>query len=96
MFSILHLSDLHRSVTEPISNNTLIASLLADRDRFAIETPAIPEPDAMIISGDLVSGARLGQPDYRTVLKEQYAVAQDFVVTRAGGRWRSGCSCLGR
>ena len=80
MFSILHLSDLHRSEAEPISNNTLIASLVADRDRFPIETPAIRQPDAMIISGDIVAGAKFGQPDYGTVLKGQYAKAQDFLA----------------
>ena len=80
MFSILHLSDLHRSEAEPISNKTLIASLLADQDRFPIETPAIRQPDAMIISGDIVAGAKFGQPDYGKVLKGQYATAQDFLV----------------
>ena len=80
MFSILHLSDVHRSEAEPISNKTLIASLLADRDRFPLETPAIREPDAMIVSGDIVAGAHLGRPDYSKELKEQYAIAQDFLA----------------
>ena len=80
MFSILQLSDLHRSEAEPISNDTLIASLLADRDRFPIETPAIRQPDAMIVSGDIVEGLRLGESDYGDVLKKQYAVARDFLA----------------
>ena len=79
MFSILHLSDLHRSDADPISNNTLIASLLADQDRFPMETPAIRQPDAMIVSGDIVAGAKLGQRNYGTVLKGQYATAQEFL-----------------
>ena len=80
MFSILHLSDVHRSKADPISNDTLIASLLADRDRFPLETPAIREPDAMIVSGDIVAGAHLGRPDYSKELKEQYAIAQNFLA----------------
>lgn len=80
MFSILHLSDLHRSEAEPLTNDTLIASLLADRDRYPIETPEIRQPDAMIISGDIVSGAQIGQPNYGKELKDQYAIAYDFLT----------------
>ena len=80
MFSILHVSDLHRSEAEPISNEALIASLLADRNRFPIETPPIRQPDAMVVSGDIVAGARLGHPDYVDALTEQYTMAQDFLV----------------
>lgn len=80
MFSILHLSDLHGSDEEPISNETLIASLQADCDRFPMETPVIRQPDAMVVSGDIVSGASLGQPDFTNILKVQYELAQDFLV----------------
>ena len=80
MFSILHLSDVHRSKADPISNDTLIASLLADRDRYPLETPAIREPDAMIVSGDIVAGVHLGRPGYGKELKKQYAIAHDFLA----------------
>ncbi len=79
MFSILHLSDLHRSEAEPISNGTLIASLLADCDRFPAETPTIRHPDAMVVSGDIVSGAPLSQEGFRDVLRKQYEVAEEFL-----------------
>ena len=80
MFSILHVSDLHRSRAEPISNEALIAALLADRDQFSIETPAIRQPDAMIVSGDIVEGVQIGESNYGKVLTEQYAIAQDLLV----------------
>ena len=32
MFSILHISDLHRSSEEPVDNDSLLAALLADRE----------------------------------------------------------------
>jgi hypothetical protein len=32
-FGILHISDLHRSGTDPIGNDELLSTLLADRDR---------------------------------------------------------------
>ena len=80
MFSILHLSDLHRSEAEPVSNDTLIASLQADCDRFPMETPEIRQPDAMVVSGDLVSGASFGDPHFRQALTEQYKLAEEFLV----------------
>ena len=79
MFSILHLSDLHRSDSEPIANETLMASLLADRDRFRIETPEIPSPDALVVSGDIIWGARLGQDGFETDIARQYQVATEFL-----------------
>ena len=80
MYSILHISDLHQSKAEPIPNETLIASLLADRNRFSIETPSIRRPDAMVVSGDIVAGVQLGHSEYSKTLKDQYAVAQDFLA----------------
>ena len=83
MFSILHLSDLHRSETEPISNDTLIASLLADGDRYGIETPTIRSPDAMVVSGDIISGAKLGQQGFGEEIAQQYEVAMEFLTELA-------------
>ena len=80
MFSILHLSDLHRSAAEPISNDTLIASLQADCDRFPMETPEIRQPDAMVVSGDIVFGASLGESNFGMAIKEQYKLAEEFLV----------------
>ncbi|MDE0452003.1 MAG: metallophosphoesterase [Gammaproteobacteria bacterium] len=80
MYSILHLSDLHRSAAEPISNESLIAALLADNDRFPMETPPIRQPDAMVVSGDMVAGVRLGDSNFESVLKGQYEVAHEFLA----------------
>ena len=80
MYSILHLSDLHRSHSEPIANDTLVASLMADCDRFRIETPEIPSPDALVVSGDIIWGARLGQDRFETDISQQYQVAMEFLV----------------
>ena len=51
-----------------------------DWDRFPIETPEIRQPDAMVVSGDIVSGAWLGQRDYENVLKGQYEIAHEFLA----------------
>lgn len=82
MYSILHISDLHRSSHDPIANDTLVAALLADRDRYATETPEIPSPDAIVVSGDLVHGAPL-QSDYRAEIRRQYEVTHDLLAALA-------------
>jgi len=47
LFTILHISDLHRSREEPVDNDSLIAALLCDSDRYLGETPAVPQPGAI-------------------------------------------------
>lgn len=79
-FTILHISDLHRSATDPISNEELISALIGDRARYLNEDPAIPVPDAIVVSGDLIQGVPLGTADYSTELDRQYAVAEEFIV----------------
>ena len=80
MFSILHISDLHRSREEPVDNNSLLAGLLADRDRYAGETPRLPPPDAIVVSGDLIQGARIGDRNWQQSIEDQYTVADDFLT----------------
>ena len=80
MFSILHISDLHRSREEPADNNSLLAALLADRDRSAGETPRIPPPCAIVVSGDLIQGVRIGVANWQQSMKDQYAVANSFLT----------------
>lgn len=83
MFTILHLSDLHRSPTDPIENSTLLSSLLSDLDRYSIESTPIPVPDAAIISGDIIQGVTLGFPGYADELTKQYDVAYGFCSSLA-------------
>ena len=58
-FSILHISDLHRSSADPISNAELISALVQDRDRYLREDPRILPPEAIVVSGDLIQGVGL-------------------------------------
>lgn len=80
MFTILHLSDLHRSAEDPISNPELLSSLIADCHKYGGETPACPMPDAIVVSGDLVQGVPLGAPDAHEKLTDQYRVATEFLL----------------
>ena len=79
MFTILHISDLHRSSGEPVDNDTLIAALLMDQDRYLGETPAIPKPSAIVVSGDVIQGVSLGTSNWEEQIKKQYAVASEFL-----------------
>lgn len=77
--SILHISDLHRSPEDPISNEELVSALLHDRDRYVGEAPPIAAPTAIVISGDLIEGVRLGTENFERRMEEQYAVAEDLL-----------------
>ena len=80
MFSILHISDLHRSHDEPLDNASLVASLVADFDRYMGEYPQIPSPEAIVVSGDLIQGVPLDTPNWNDRIREQYEVAYAFLV----------------
>ena len=79
-YHILHISDLHRDPGHPVSNDCLLNSLERDRDRYRDEQPSIPDPDFVVVSGDLVQGI---PPDSSTPiahLAAQYEQAEDFLV----------------
>lgn len=78
-FSILHISDLHRSPRDPISNDELISALVSDRVQYRHETPSIAAPQAIIVSGDIIQGVPLGTENYSQELANQYAVAEAFL-----------------
>ena len=78
-FSILHISDLHRSLQDPFSNDELISALVSDRDRYLHENPSISAPEAIIVSGDIIQGVPLRTADYESEIKIQYAMAEAFL-----------------
>lgn len=78
MYSILHISDLHRSSRDYITNDELVSSLVADRENYVREDPPIRAPDAIIVSGDLIQGVSAGL-DSAAELRKQYDVALAFL-----------------
>ena len=78
-FSIMHISDLHRSPADPIGNDDLISALDHDRNRYTDEDPSISVPQAIVVSGDLIRGAPLGAKDFATQIADQYSVAEEFL-----------------
>ncbi len=79
MYSILHISDLHRSPRDNITNAELVSALVSDRQRYLNETPTIRKPDAVVISGDIVQGVSIGTVDADATLAEQYSTAFAFI-----------------
>jgi hypothetical protein len=65
MFCILHITDLHRAVSDPISNAELISALVSDRERYKHEDPPIAEPQAIIVSGDIIQGVGVGHQNFQ-------------------------------
>ncbi|MGP1396730.1 MAG: metallophosphoesterase family protein [Inquilinaceae bacterium] len=80
MFTILHITDLHRTKSDPISNAELISALVSDREQYAHEDPPIADPQAIIVSGDIVQGTVLNSPNCAEELANQYEAAYDFLV----------------
>jgi 3',5'-cyclic AMP phosphodiesterase CpdA len=70
--TIAHISDLHRTYDNPISNVALLNSLMHDMDTYT--TQGIDKPDILIVSGDIVQGSA----DIN-LLAKQYDEALDFL-----------------
>lgn len=80
MYTLLHLSDLHRSKHDPISNDELLSCLITDSERHKTENPQITKPNAIIVSGDIIQGLPLGATDYPAALDIQYDEAIDLLA----------------
>ncbi|MDE0080016.1 MAG: metallophosphoesterase [Caldilineaceae bacterium] len=78
--SVLHISDLHRDPSNPISNQVLLDSLERDRDRYTSEgSLSIRPPDIIVVSGDIIYGAKHDSKDAESRLRHQYDEALHFL-----------------
>jgi hypothetical protein len=82
--TILHISDLHRDPGQEITNRSLLDSLEADRERYREEEPVIPDPNLIIVSGDIIHGVGPRAANAEDELQRQYDQAEDFLVGLAG------------
>jgi hypothetical protein len=80
MFSILHVSDLHRAKSYPISNHALLAALKADRQQYT----SLPY-DALEFVGDLTNEVYFGANRYGAVL-DPYTYAKKWVLRDKASR----------
>lgn len=78
LVTILHISDLHRSPSDPVRNGELLAALDGDRRRWPNEVGR--NPDVVIVNGDLVQGVAIDSADYEQALDDQYAVAFELLA----------------
>jgi hypothetical protein len=81
LYTILHISDLHRMGGTSVTNEELLSGLVADFQRSSRETPALTHPDAIVVSGDLVEGLRLGSTTYPDALRKQYQEAEGLLAS---------------
>ena len=79
--SILHLSDLHRDASSPVTNAVIADSLVIDRGRYVTTDPAIKSPDLIVVTGDLIQGVKDDTADTTTALRAQYDEATDLLST---------------
>ena len=70
MPTVLHISDLHRTVGPHLSNDELLPALVSDAKRWDAER--IPRPELIVVSGDLVQGAALNACDPDAEVDAQY------------------------
>lgn len=80
MFTILHLSDLHRSQNAPVSNDMLLSCLLLDLEKQQRENPSINKCDVVVVTGDLVSGAAINDTKFSDTLTKQYQEAKSLLI----------------
>src|SRR5258708_6336343 len=78
-FSVLHISDLHRDLSDEVPNAWLLDSLSRDLDQFDSHVPKILRPVLCVVSGDLVHGVEPNSPDLERELKRQYSQAEEFL-----------------
>jgi hypothetical protein len=79
-FSVLHVSDLHRDLSDEVATGWLLDSLDRDFDQFNEQDPKIMKPKLCIVSGDLVYGVTPNSDDAAKELIRQYGQAEEFIV----------------
>ena len=77
MPTLLHISDLHRTSEPRLSNDDLLAAIVSDATRW--ESEGIPQPDLIVVSGDLIQGAGANVYDTDIEVATQYREAGDFL-----------------
>lgn len=87
MPTLLHISDLHRTSGPRLHNDQLFAAIASDAGRWDAE--GIPQPDLVVVSGDLIQGAGPGSPDPDAEIAAQYVEADDL-LRRLGDEFVNG------
>lgn len=78
MLTLLQISDLHRTSDPRIGNDELFAALASDRTRWEIE--GIPNPDLIVVSGDLIQGVAIGSNTADEEIAAQYEEVEELLI----------------
>jgi hypothetical protein len=79
--AIMQLSDLHRETSVFPSNKAFVSSIVSDISKYLNEEVPVPEPDILVICGDVVQGPNQNY-DFETATQEiehQYSEAADIL-----------------
>lgn len=81
IFTILHLSDLHRNEDGLVKNDQLLTSLILDADNYTKPNlENIPRPSVIIISGDIIYGSHNSDEAQANLeIQNQYNEATNFL-----------------
>ena len=90
MPTLLHISDLHRTSEPRLSNDELLSAIVSDATRWELE--GIPRPDLIVVSGDLIQGAKANSPNADSEVTAQYREVGDFLRQLADEFVDSDCS----
>ena len=81
MPTILHISDLHRTSGPRLDNDELLTAIINDAKRW--EQEGIPQPDLIVVSGDLIQGASGDTTNADAQIQAQYEEANEFLLRLA-------------
>lgn len=77
MPTLLHISDLHRTKGPRLYNEELLPAILNDSRRWADD--GIPQPDLLVVSGDLIQGVSMDESEADREIETQYEEAGEFL-----------------
>ena len=86
MPTILHISDLHRTSGPRLDNDELLTAIINDAKRW--EKEGIPQPDLIVVSGDLVQGVSGDTTNADAQIQAQYEEANEFLAALGSGSCR--------
>src|SRR3990172_2175526 len=75
--TILHLSDIHRTPDEPVTNDNILHALRADLKRQQ-DDEKLPKPDLLVITGDLTQSGR--EAEYKEAFTLINALKDELTV----------------
>lgn len=80
MFKLIHISDLHRTGDDPLTNSEIANGIFEDIKQEADAGEDFRTPNALVVSGDIVQGVRLSDREYPASLEKQHEEALKLLI----------------